>query len=286
MASEKEVEKSQSRILDFHRTLTNKDLAEDAVLADIKKNTGIFFGLKKNIAAILDYAFTEMLNNAIEHSRSKVIFIKFRRHDKLIKFEVKDSGVGIFNNIMGKRHLKNIMEAIQDLLKGKQTTSPKAHSGEGVFFTSKVADILTILSGNKQLVFNNRLDDVFITDIKNRQGTKVVFTVNKEAKCQLKEVFDQYAGRAYEFAKTKVAVKLYELGDIYVSRSQARRILAGLEKFKIITLDFRGVKTVGQSFADEIFRVWQKNHPQITIEFINSNENIDLMINRARQNKL
>jgi hypothetical protein len=45
--------------------------------------------------------------------------------------------------------LKNHLEAIQDLLKGKQTTMPKSHSGEGIFFTSKIADNLTISSSQE-----------------------------------------------------------------------------------------------------------------------------------------
>ena len=58
--------------------------------------------------------------------------------------------------------------------------------------------------------------------------------------------------------------------------------MSGLEKFKHVTLDFRGVKTVGQGFADEVFRVWQKNHPSITIEPKNMNDNVRFMTKRAQ----
>jgi hypothetical protein len=66
-----------------------------------------------------------------------------------------------------------------------------------------------------------------------------------------------------------------------VSRSQARRILAGLEKFKTIDLDFQDVETIGQAFADEIFRIWQTAHQDISIIAKNANDNIMLMIRRA-----
>jgi anti-sigma regulatory factor (Ser/Thr protein kinase) len=272
---------SQKKILEFHRILSNKNLAEDEILAEIKKKSGIFFGLRENITAILNYAFTEMLNNAIEHSRSKKIVVRFSRQENVIKFEVRDFGIGIFKNIMRKRFLKNEMEAIQDLLKGKQTTQPDKHSGEGIFFTSKASDILMISSVNKRLIFNNNLEDVFVHNIKNKEGTAVVFAISEDSGRNLKEIFDLYAGRDYKFAKTKVEIKLYKSGDIYISRSQARRVLAGLERFREITLDFRGLPTIGQAFADEIFRVWQTNHPEIKFKIINGNDNIDLMIKRA-----
>ncbi|GAH25948.1 unnamed protein product, partial [marine sediment metagenome] len=77
-----------------------------------------------------------MLNNAIEHSESKKVEIIIERRKNNIIFEVRDWGVGIFNNIMNKKGLSSEMDAIQDLLKGKQTTAPSYHSGEGIFFTS------------------------------------------------------------------------------------------------------------------------------------------------------
>ena len=76
-------------------------------------------------------------------------------------------------------------------------------------------------------------------------------------------------------------IKLYKMDSEYISRSQARRILSGLYKFKTVILDFKGVETVGQGFADEVFRVWKLNYPDISIIPNNANENINFMINRA-----
>lgn len=279
------VAKAQKEILIFRRVLENKNIAEDVVLDGIKKHTGIFFALPKNTVQILDYAFTEMLNNAIEHSKSKMINLSVERSDGVVHFDVVDAGIGIFNNIMQKRKLKSEMEAIQDLIKGKETTSPEEHSGEGIFFTSKVGNQLIIQSSKKKLIFDNVLDDIFVKDIKNRKGTKVSFTVSSKSKNDLNKIFRKYAGDGFEFSKTQVLVNLYKAGAGYVSRSQARRILTGLEKFKTIILDFQGVDTIGQAFADEMFRVWKNRHPNIDIQCQNSNENIDFMIKRAHRNE-
>jgi len=98
---------------------------------------------------------------------------------------------------------------------------------------------------------------------------------------EIKTVFDEYSGDSYEFDKTRVAVRLYKIGSYYISRSQARRVMAGLEKFKRVVLDFKHINSIGQAFADEIFRVWISINPGIEISIENSNENIDLMISRA-----
>ncbi|MCX6758568.1 MAG: DUF4325 domain-containing protein [Candidatus Nealsonbacteria bacterium] len=273
---------AKKKILSIRKKIRNQNISEDAVLDQIKQETGIFIDLRKNIEDSLNYAFTEMLNNAIEHSQSKEIEIKFQRIDGLIKFEVVDSGIGIFNNIMQKRGLANELEAIQDLLKGKQTTAPQQHTGEGVFFTSKLADTFTIASSNKKLTYNNIIEDIFPQDSGFRKGTKVTFVISKDSKRDLEAIFKEYSGDTFEFDTTKVAVRLYKMGNIYISRSQAKRIMSGLDKFKTVILDCRRINAVGQAFADQIFRVWHNEHPGIAIETVNSNENIDMMIKRAR----
>jgi hypothetical protein len=76
------------------------------------------------------------------------------------------------------------------------------------------------------------------------------------------------------------------MGSIYVSRSQAKRILAGLDKYKKIIMDFKDVPSVGQAFADEVFRVYKTNRPDVIIEPINMEEPVKFMIDRAINNGL
>lgn len=280
-ATQQAVSRAKNNILQFRRTLRNKNLSEDSVLDEIKKYTGIFSGIKGSVSRIMDYAFTEMLNNAIEHSRSKTIEVSAEKDKNCAYFSVADKGVGIFNNIMEKKRLRSRMEAIQDLTKGKLSTAPEAHSGEGIFFTSKAVDTLVIRGSDKKLIFDNLLNDIFIKDIKNTTGTKVNFSVSLISGRHLADIFEEYTDDGFEFDRTKVVVKLYKTGAEYISRSQARRILSGLEKFKAVLLDFKGVDTVGQAFADEIFSVWKRRYQAISIEHQNANENVLFMINRA-----
>jgi uncharacterized protein (DUF1330 family) len=78
-------------------------------------------------------------------------------------------------------------------------------------------------------------------------------------------------------------VRLAQYGnERLVSRSQAKRLLANVDKFKIVIFDFSKVEAIGQAFADEVFRVFKKQHLEIQIFDLNTNEEVKKMINRAR----
>ena len=99
------------------------------------------------------------------------------------------------------------------------------------------------------------------------------------------ETFDEIEG-IRRFDKTHIVVNLSKFDqDHYVSRSQAKRILIGLEKFNHIVLDFRNIKTVGQGFVDEVFRIFQKKYPVTKIEYTNANEDVRFMIERGLPEK-
>jgi len=59
--------------------------------------------------------------------------------------------------------------------------------------------------------------------------------------------------------------------------------MVGLDKFKTIVLDFNGVKSVGQAFVDEVFRVFKNEHPNIKIHFVRANDDIEAIIKRGTQ---
>ena len=278
LAEGRRAEEARRNRLRVHRILQNKNLSEHVVLREIKAESDIYRKIPTNVTAIVDYAFTEMLNNAIEHSQSKLIDVVMARSPSEIKFAVSDQGMGIFRNIRGKKGLHDDLEAVQILLKGKQTTASEAHSGEGIFFTSKAADALVIRSSDKKLVFDNRNDDVYVTDGKPVVGTRVAFSIVPNSRRELANIFRNYTDDTFEFSKTSVLVKLYHAGVEYVSRSQARRILAGLDAFKTVEVDFRGVHAIGQGFADEVFRVWQSQHPRTRIVPRNAERNVLFMI--------
>ena len=271
----------------YSKILTNKNLEEHKIFNDVEKQFLPVLKISENVKSIFEYAFSEMLNNAIGHSTSKKIKIFVSLNNEVLTFIVDDFGVGAFRNIMQKKHLNSEIEAIQDLLKGKTTTAPKLHSGEGIFFTSKVGDEFILDSYGYQFIANNIIKDIFIKKAKGqKQGTKVTFRININDKHHLSDIFKKYSNIGedsdYGFDKTEIRVRLYIMGGVHISRSQARRVLSGLDKFKVIVMDYEKVPTVGQAFADEIYRVFKNRKPDIEIQNINMNESVKFMVERAQ----
>ncbi len=67
----------------------------------------------------------------------------------------------------------------------------------------------------------------------------------------------------------------------YISRSEAKRLLVNLDKFREVELDFKSVKQLGQGFADEVFRIFVEKNPQLIINTSNTNPAIQAMINHV-----
>jgi hypothetical protein len=100
----------------------------------------------------------------------------------------------------------------------------------------------------------------------------------------LSDILDAYSDNdELAFTKTVVPVDLAQYGDdVLVSRSQAKRLLARVERFRTVVLDFKGVHSIGQGFADQIFRVFVQEHPEVHLIEINTEPEVTAMINRAR----
>ena len=272
----------------IERHYENESLEEHKIVDEIENHFPRLLKLEENVRAIFSYAFSEMLNNAIEHSESRSIDVQVSIEDGRLMFVVSDAGVGVFRNIMRKKDLHSELEAVQDLLKGKTTTMPKSHSGEGIFFTSKVADRFILESFENELIVDNTIRDVFLDKpLRSRQGTKVIWSIDSKTARHLDEVFQKFsdvdeASGLPSFDRTEVKIRLYAMTGIHISRSQARRVLHGLEKFKKIIFDFDQVPMVGQAFADEVFRVFQEKYPQISLQAIGMNEAVKFMVDRAK----
>ena len=241
--------------------------------------------LPANILEICQSGFSEILNNAIEHSLSKEIVVAVRLNALMISLTVADAGIGIFNKIQRDLKLEDPRHALLELIKGKLTTDPDRHTGEGIFFTSKMFDGFSIRSG--ELLFSASVEaDDWLVDTETGEplaATLVEMRMRRDSKRTLQDVFDKYSGQPdFDFSRTRVPVKLARYGDeLLVSRSLARRVVARLEMFREVLLDFGGVAKIGHSFADEIFRVFKKAHPTVNIVAVNANDAILAMINKV-----
>lgn len=103
-------------------------------------------GLSENDIDIWQFCVTEMVNNVIDHSAGSTLTVVVRRRPSNTRIQVLDNGIGIFRKIRMAFNLPDDPHAILELAKGKLTTDPDRHSGQGIFFTSRMLDEFSILS--------------------------------------------------------------------------------------------------------------------------------------------
>lgn len=116
-----------------------------------------------------------------------------------------------------------------ELSKGKLTTDPDNHTGEGIFFSSRMFDEYAILSGGVYFSHEyNKPEDWIMERKKPSTGTTVFMKMSNNSARKIKAIFNEYAsGDDYGFDKTVVPVSLARYGnERLVSRSQAKRFIS------------------------------------------------------------
>lgn len=240
--------------------------------------------LPDNAEAIWAYCFSEIFNNAIDHSNGTVIGVELEKTATTSEIRIFDDGEGIFHKIQKELNLLDERHAVLELSKGKFTTDPENHSGEGIFFSSRMMEQFIVLSGSTYFSHTDKSDLDWILENPPQKGTGVFMKMKNNTTRTVQEVYDLYADpeRDYDFAKTVVPVNLVRYGnEMLVSRSQAKRLLARVDRFKIVILDFKGVDAIGQAFADEIFRVFPLKNATTRIIPVNMSELVQKMVLRA-----
>jgi virulence-associated protein VapD len=245
--------------------------------------------LPENIYHIWHYGFTEMVNNAIDHSNGKMLTVILEKTAATTNMLIIDDGIGIFRKIKMELGLEDERHAILELAKGKLTTDPSRHTGEGIFFSSRMFDHYRILSGG--VFFSHVLgekEDWILERKIPKEGTIVYMSNKNICPRTTKEIFDKYLSKKEDFGfnKTVVPVRLLKHGiEQLISRSQAKRLLVRFEIFKVVILDFKGVDIIGQAFADEIFRVFSSAHPDVRLIPVNATNEVKKIIRRSKASK-
>jgi anti-sigma regulatory factor (Ser/Thr protein kinase) len=237
-----------------------------------------------NVIGVLNFAFTEMVNNALDHSEGTELTVRWFVSQHRIGFEVEDDGIGVFASMRESRHLADDFQAIGELSKGKQTTDPQHHAGLGIFFTSRLVDRFVLSSGRFSWKVDRERDDYAVSELdRRRRGTLVHCEVQRDTTRTLNEIRIAHSDPVtHKMDRTTLRVDLFEQGD-FVSRTEAKLIGARLEGWDVVELDFSGVVAVGQGFADELFRVWAHAHPDIRLVPTNANQAVTAMIASVEQ---
>jgi anti-sigma regulatory factor (Ser/Thr protein kinase) len=231
------------------------------------------------VVSVLNFAFTKMVNNVIDHSHGTTIDVRWFVDAERIAFEIEDDGVGAFASLRESRKLDNDFQAVGELSKGKQTTAPDRHSGLGIFLTSRVVERFILASNEYVWTVDNKRGDFAVGGRPHpRRGTLVRCEIPLNTKVSLQDVMHQVSDPVtHRLNRTSLRVDLFKEDD-FVSRTEAKLIGARLEGLEVVELDFTGVSEIGQGFADELFRVWRREHPGIRLVPMHANHAILAMI--------
>lgn len=268
---------------------------EDAVLfEDILP----LIDVNDNARHIWSYVLPEMFNNALEHSEGDKVDVYVRTNCLYCNITVVDNGIGIFKKVTdamasyGYRDPRP-EDAVTELYKGKFTSCPDRHTGEGIFFTMRMLDKLAIISGGMLLRTGYSNEPSYVRShllayaMKlTGKGTVVDMRLENDTRREAAEVFREYSDADDGFYRSRIPVFEACLDHDPVARSQARRICARLSDFKEVVLDFDKVEMMGQGFADELFRVYHNVHPEVRLTPVNMTGDVQMMYMHVINNRI
>lgn len=242
--------------------------------------------LPASVARLAQHAFGELLNNAIDHSGGTRVTVSMRQTPSHVQLLVSDDGCGLFERVAQSLCIDDPDAAMLELSKGKLTSAPERHTGRGLFFTSRIADVLDLHAN--QCAFQHRAWQRHRWQrgkAATQRGTSVFVAIALDTPLTLDAVLREHSldGQGYHFERTVVPLHLLGApGSALDSRAQARRAAHRLQQFRHARLDFGGVEEIGHGFADELFRVFARSQPQLALEPVNMAPRVRALIDSVR----
>ncbi|MBI5259658.1 MAG: DUF4325 domain-containing protein [Burkholderiales bacterium] len=241
------------------------------------------FELKPNVSRMAQHVFTELLNNAIDHSGGSSVTVSMRQTPTQLQLLVSDDGRGVFDAVAERFNITEPSVAMLELAKGKLTSQPDAHTGRGLFFSAKLADIFDLHANEAAFQQREWQRDQWWQRSRPacRRGTSVYVAICVDTERNLDEVLRRYSldGQGYGFERTVVPLKLITQAQVGLeSRAQARRVVSRLSQFQRVELDFDGLADIGHGFADELFRVFGRQHPRLQLVPVNMAPRVAAMV--------
>ncbi len=266
----------------FTFTRSGGDLEDDGYIFEYIVEPQIT-GLSDTIQQIWYYAVSEMINNVIDHSEAENVHVTVVQDIRSTTVIIQDDGIGIFRKLQEYYGFRTFSDIAAELAKGKLTTDEIHHSGEGIFFTSRMMDTFFIYSDGhfySRDKYTNEWE-AFIPDRKI-EGTLVYLSLENNSRKTAKQIFDAYTNEDGGFQRTEIRLdSIFDKAP--VSRSRAKRLCNRLTEFKEVVLDFEGIDWVGQGFMHQVFSVFHRENPDIQLKPKNMTQDVERMYNHVRQ---
>lgn len=244
------------------------------------------FELPREVARMVQHAFTELVNNAVDHSAGSSVTISMRQTPHQVQLLVSDDGRGVFDSISAAHEIVDPALAMLELAKGKLTSAPDRHAGRGLFFTAQLADIFDLHANDAAFQQRDWQRGHWLRGRPAcRLGSSIYVAIALDTERTLDEVLRRFSlnGASYGFERTLVPLKLLATPQAGLeSRAQARRVAMRLAQFRRVDLDFDGLADIGHSFVDELFRVFGRQHPGLELVPVNMAPRVAAMVASVR----
>lgn len=245
-----------------------------------------YFALPASVARMAQHAFTELLNNAVDHSGGTQVTVSVRQTAAHLQLLVSDDGCGLFSRIESAFDINDPTLAMVELAKGKLTTQPDRHTGRGLYFTSRLADVFDLHANETAFQYRGWDRRAWHPGkALSRRGTSIYMAIALDTTRTLDGVLRAHSldGAGYGFERTVVPLNLL-VGPAtgLESRAQAKRVASRLGGFRRAELDFTGIADVGHGFVDELFRVAQRELPQLELVPVGMAPRVAAMVDSVR----
>jgi anti-sigma regulatory factor (Ser/Thr protein kinase) len=240
-----------------------------------------YFELPVEVRRMAQHAFTELLNNAADHSGGHSVTVSMRQNPLQIQLLVSDDGCGLFERIAQTFAIHDPQLALLELSKGKLTTLPLHHSGHGLFFSSQLADVFDIHANHS--AFQRRAWERLAWRQgrqAHRGGTSIYLAISLDTTRTLQDVMRAHSvvESSRRFDHTVVPLHLLASDSVLASRADAKRAVARLAQFRRAEIDFAGITDVSHGFADEMFRVFSREHPEVELVPVGMSSDVAAMV--------
>ena len=237
--------------------------------------------LSKNIFQICEYSIEALLSNIIDHANASSLYVKLFLTYSDLHIIISDNGSGLLGNIKTKLGLSNTQLAAIEIAKGQVTTNPLQNSGDALNTIFHLFDRVKIDSSGFGIMYDSRKKIWEIDYSKQKQGTRIHLQINPNSKRTIENVFQ----KLFNKQKQSICVPINLLKDpsknSLNSNLHAKSIFRNINYLEEIQFDFYHIDLIGPAFADELVRQSRSIDRDVVIDWINSNETIDLLMKRA-----
>lgn len=275
----------------FVRRYPRVGLSETTVWHELVRLNPELANLSNASLELFRYAFTELLNNAVEHSAGTDVEVQFSQSGDVLSFEIIDNGVGLFSHLRQRLGLDSTDEAAKRLSQGKLPPMPDARTGSGkgvgIFFCAHAARRFEVESNGYRFLVDNQTGNAAAASAPPRAGTRVRFDGELSPRQTLSNLLGPPRPPGSPDPRRPPAPPhparvVVTLGTRFISRTEAQKLLNRLARYQTVVLDFKEVREIGPGFADEVFRVWPHHHPGVTLQPINMSPGVSVVVDHAR----